>query len=475
MEINLLSAIKLRLLDELRYTVQVHQVYRDKVRVYHKFPYKERPMMGVVFQNASSTRTKLSADDYAGALKSHLALARAKNRTDRFLLWAWEDPTNMTKRAVDEDLSSQITGSATYGTNRVFNTAHQIIAGKHNTVIADNFRQVDILKNGEVTHAEFLDGKEKLIMLPEPPVVGDTLTVSYWYSNLTPPGRYYIELISSMHFVIDPLYDVEDENVIPRTLGTELTASLDNSNIYPNLDVLYTKKNVHSNKFFLEKGTDYTLASSGLITFLNPLQADTTLFATYRWIGDRLGPFEIPNEFHYSNEALPGVTLAFSNELEAGGRLVLIVNPKREPTASVFSGHFNMNFDITAFTRDPKQLADLTDHILNHMWNNRRLPLIAEGITIEEMDPGGETEDVYDANTGDLYYKNSISMQVLTEWKKFVPFLWEIKDFDMHIFTGIKTSDYFVSSQNQVFEMKLVPYQEPFEVKYPKVGYAKVF
>jgi len=45
----------------------------------------------------------------------------------------------------------------------------------------------------------------------------------------------------------------------------------------------------------------------------------------------------------------------------------------------------------------------------------------------------------------------------------------------LKIYTGIKTVDYFVSSQNQVFEHRIVPYAEPFEVKYPKVGYPKYF
>lgn len=476
MEINLLRSVKFRIFDELRYAVEKHDVYKDKVECYHKFPYKERPMMGVVLQNASSSRVKLSPDDYAAALKSHLGLARAENhRDDRFIEWVWEDQINLTKYQENEDLTSQITGTSTWGTNRVFYMQQQPLAGQHNTILADNFRQINVRLNGQLVHAEYVNGKEKMFMLPAPPLVGDTLTVSYWYSNLTPPGRYYVELINTTQFVIDPLYVIDGEQVIEKTTGTELTAQLDNSDIFPELDVLYTKYGPNSNKIYLEKGTDYTLDSTGLITFLTALTPNTTLYADYRWIGQTLGPFDIPDNFHYVHDALPGVIFAFGNMREVGQRMVLIVYDKREMAATVYSGHFNMSMDIVTFTRDPQQLADLTDHVINEIWNNRRLRLMDEGLTITEMDPAGESEEPYDVNTGDLYYKNAIRLEIMTEWKKFVPALYEIRDFNTLLYQRLKTVDYDINYQGKLFEIRLNPNQEPFEVKYPTVGYPRYF
>lgn len=476
MEINLLRAVKYRVMDELRYAVQEHQNFRDKVRVYHKFPYKERPPIGVVLTNASSTRTKLSPDDHAGTLKSHVALARAENREDNFLEWAWEDRFHTTDVQVNEDVSNQTQGTSSFGTNRVFYVQHKpIVSGRNNTKIADNFRQIKVTVNGELIHAEFVDGKDGLVMLPTAPAVGDEVLISYYYSLVTPPGRYYIEMISSTQFVIDPLYVIDTEKVIDRTTGTEMTAQLDNGNLYGDFDVLYTMKTKYSNKIYLEKGTDYTLDTSGLITFLNPLPVDTTLFADYRWVGDRLGPFDVPGEFQHQNTALPGIVLAFSNQLDPGSRMVLIVYKQREAAASVFSGHYNMSFDIDVFARDPQQLADLTDQVVNDVWNNRRLKLIDEGLTITELDPTGESEDVYDSNTGDLYYKNSVRMDMMSEWKKFVPALYEIKDYNTKLYRYFKTHDYIVTKQNQILELRLIPYTKTFEVKYPKAGYPRYF
>jgi hypothetical protein len=481
---NLLRVVKYRVMDELRDAVQKHQVYADKTRVYHKFPFTERPSIGVLLKNASANRIKLSADDCAGTLKSHLALAKAENKPSGCLDWVWEDSFHLTLRQENEDLSSQIVGTSSYGQNRVFYTDRKpIVCGYNNTNIADNFRQVDVLLNGAQIFPEYVNGKKGMVILPKAPVAGDTLTISYYYGNLTPPGRYYIEITAPQQFMIYPLYQVRDEEVITRTTGTEITASLENGGLYGDFDVLYTMKTRFSNKIYLQKATtpapniddDYTVTTAGVITFLKPLPVDTTLFANYRWAPvTNLGPFSIPESFHYVNDALPGVVLCFSNQLNVGTRMVVIVYPDREPSAKIFSGHYRMSFDIEVFAKDPIQLPDLTDHIINEIWSNRRLVLMNEGLTIEEMDPTGESEEVYDNNTGDLYYKNGISLQIMTEWKKYEPFKTEIMDFDTKLYQYMNLKEYIVTNQNQLLELRLQPWTVPFEVKYPESGYTRV-
>jgi hypothetical protein len=88
---------------------------------------------------------------------------------------------------------------------------------------------------------------------------------------------------------------------------------------------------------------------------------------------------------------------------------------------------------------------------------------------------GGESEDTYDENTGDQYYRNSISLTLISEWKKFVPYLTEIMDYDMNIYPSVKTVDYVVTNQGKILEMRLIPNTEPFEVKYPEVGYVRYY
>lgn len=472
---ELLRSIKLRVLDELRNAVQEHEVYRSFVNCYHKFPYSERPMAGIVLRGASSSRIKLSADDHAGTVKSYVALAKAENVEGKFLEWVWEDSVNLTQQVYQEDVSSQTTGSPTFGENRVFHVAHYpILSGMNNLKYADNFRQIYVTVNGTQVLAEFVDGLHGMFVLPLAPPTGSTVLVNYYYSNLTPPGRYYFEITAANTYTITPFYVIKREEVIVNTTGAEITASLDHSPLYGDFDTLYTWKYPYGEKFYLIKGTDYTITLGGVITFLQSLPAHTTLYADYRWVGTVMGPYTIPKEFHYDNTVLPGVTLAFGNQFDVGSKMVVVVYPQREVSATMMSGHFKMSFDIEVFMRDPIQLPDLTDHVIQWIWAERRQKLIGEGITIEEMDPTGETEEVYDTNTGDLYYKNGINLQIMTEWKKFTPALYEILDFDTKLYSYITLKDYILTNQNQMLELKIVPASKPFEVHYPQLGFARV-
>ena len=476
MESNLLRSTKKRLIRELQDSIDQNSEYNNRVKVYSKFPYAERNARGVVLKNASSSRIRLSADDYCADLKSIATLCRAENSHGSFLDWIVEDRTNLTSKVIEEDLSSQITGTTSLGTTRLFYTSSKpIISGFNNLKIADNFRQIVVTLDGSTVYAESIDGKLGAILLPVAPRLGQVLKVTYFKSNLTPPGRYYITLLDQANFVIDPLYLVEDELVIQKTTGTELTARVANGNLYGSFDVLYTKKYDRCDKFQLIRGTDYTIDSSGLITFLLPLESKVTLYASYRWVGDTQGPFPIPDDFNYDNTSIPGIVLCFGNQKVSGDKAVVIVYSSREPSAKVYSGHWSMSFDIDVFARDPLELPDLTDFIIDDMWCRKRLKLISEGITIEEMNPTGESEEEYDSGTSDLYYKNSISMSIMTEWQRFVPYLTKIMDFDTQLNMYLKQSNYLITPDNRVLDLNLTPVNKPFEVKYPEVGYPRIF
>jgi hypothetical protein len=431
---------------------------------------KERPMKGVFLKNSSASRVKLSPSDYAGDLKSYVSLARAETHQGEFLDWVWEDVQNVTVKTT-EDLSSQITG-----TDRLFTVSNTpIVSGPGNIIVADNFRQVELTLDGEVLHAEDINGKTGSILVPYCPAVGQTLLATYYYKNLTPPGRYYVELISTTQYVIDPLYIVEDEVVINKTTGLELTASLDHGGLYGDFDVLYTKKNDNSNEIVLVKGDDYTITTGGLITFNNPLISDSTLYANYRWVGSTLGPFLIPDNFHYDNKNLQGIILAFSGRKVVGDKAVIIVYPDREQAAMVYSAHWRMTFDIDVFSRDPMELAELTDFVVDDMWTRKRQRLISAGLTMEELEPSGESEDPYDANTTDLYYHNSINMVMMTEWKKIVPYVVEIMDFDTKLYMYMKYNKYLITEDGRSFDLILYPVTKEFEVKYPSEGFPRYY
>jgi len=478
-DVNLLTAVKRRVMYELRSAINEHVNFRG-TEVYHKFPYTERPERGIVLRNATTARIKLSPDDFAYTMKSYVTLARAGDYGGKFMQWVWENRDKTTEKVTDEDLAPQISGTATNGTNRFFYTQSKpILAGWNNDTIADNFGQIELMLNGERINAELVDGSRGLIALSMAPVVGDTLTVSYYKGIMSAPGRYYIQIVDpgstgvGTHFMVDPLYQILKEEVIESTTGLEMDAQLDHGGLFGDFDLLYLMKGTSDNKIYLERGTEYSITEAGLITFLLPLPVGYTLFADYRYVGASTGPFTIPEPLHYDDTSIPGVVLCFNSQIEISDKIVVIVYPERQISASVYMGHHTMNFDIDAFSRHPEESAEMADFLINEIWDNRRLLLMDEGLTIEELDQAGESENIYDTNTNDLHYLQSLSLQMMTEWKKFVPVLWEILDFDQTMNQYVKTNEYVITTDNRVFEMQLTPLGTPFEVKYPKVGYPR--
>jgi hypothetical protein len=477
MKVNLLEAVKTRLFDELEETLGKNSEYKDKVKVYHKFPYKERVSSGVVLKNVSFNRHKLSPDDFVGVLKSHCAVAHAGNHPGEFLEWVWEDAANVVKRA-KEDVSSQIDG-----TNRFITLSHSpITQGPGNTELADNFRQVDVYLDGERTYAESVDAKKGIIALYGAPASGVSVDVSYYYKNVTPPGRYYIEIVrdsTELKYVVNPLYAIKNEVVIENAKGNELGGDLQNQNVMTDQVILYMKKAGTDYSIKLIRGEEYTVTVAGEVEFIGgfSMEPNTNLVAHYRWIGEEMGPIVIPDNNHYDYKTIEGVVLCFNDKVNEGDKAVLIVYPNREVSARVYGGHFNVSVDLEVFTLDTVQLPGMVDYIVNDLWNNKRLRLMDEGITIDDLDSSGETEEAYDENTGDLYYKNSLSMTIMTEWKKFVPVVFEVLDFDLSFQTvTVQTNKYVHLFQNRVVSMdsELRPKGEPFEVKYPKPGYPRI-
>jgi hypothetical protein len=477
MKINLFESIKTRIFDELEDSIGRNSAYKDKVKVYHKFPYKERVSSGVVLKNASFNRLKLSPDDFIGHLKSHFASARAGNNPGEFLDWVWEDTNNMVNRSED-DVSSQVDGST-----REFQVDNfPITAGPGNTELAYNFRQVDVFINGVRTYAEDVYPEEGKVRLYSAPPAGAEVKLGYYYKTIASPGRYYLEIVqdgAELKYVVNPLYSVEEEIVIENARGNELGGNLQNQNIMVDQVMLFMRKPGTDYSIRLIQDEEYEVNIDGEITFIGSFSMEprTNLVAYYRWVGEEIGPRDIPKDKRYDNEAIKGVSLCFNDKVNLGDKAVVICYPSREMAARVYGGHFMVNLDIEVFTMDTVQLPGMVDHIVNDIWNHRRIPLISEGITIEELDSSGETEEVYDENTGDLYYKNSLSMTIMTEWKRFVPVLFELIDYKISLSTlTIQSNKYVKIYQNRIVSMdtRLSPKTEPFEVSVVKPGYPRI-
>ena len=423
---NMLFALKKRILDEIEGAYNRHPAYSEKVKVYHKFPYEQRVQYGAILRNTSSSQVRMSADNYMADIGSHIRLARVDNKPGLAIEWARENSLEVAKKIENEDVSGQVGP-----TQRRFFTAYPIVSGLGNTHYATNPGQIRVTVNDSPTLPEFIDGKNKIVMLRDCPPAGASVKVSYFYRTLAAPGLYVVDFTEDNQFVIGPVLTIEEEVLIERVTGSESTVQLAHTLIYPVSEDLYLESSNDpraSNPIQLIRGTDYTIDNAtGLITLLNPLDVGFRLVADYNYQpGYAIGPY-VFHSYEEVHTAIPGVVLCIGRRAKKGDRQIVMVTQFREPQAKIYGGHWIMSLDVAVIAKDPMQMEEMADQLVNYLWVERKNTLEFEGITLNRVEPSGESEESFIDTTGDMYYTTSISIEVMTEWQEFVPYFWKIR------------------------------------------------
>lgn len=473
MENKLYGAIKDRMFRELDQSIQRHPAFAKHAEAYNKLHMgKERPQAGVMLESASASRLHLSPDDCIGDLTSLVTLATAGDSPGTTIEWAWEDVYNLTPRVEKENVSGTLDPSGRFVT--VNHTP--ITAGPQNLNKATNFGQIKLYINGVEVRASFIDADSGKVVLPSVANPSDVIEVSYYYSDVDRPGYYFIEHTGG-YFQVTPLYSEFDEVVISNTSGVETNAQLANTPVLIDYILnLYTKKNHNSTVVYLERGTEYTVDVTGNITFLEPLQRGTTLYASYRWQGANRGPFPVSGQNKFFDKIIKGVVLAVGTRAVEGDKQVVILTPNRERVAHVKGGHYILNLNYKVFARDPESAHDLADHLASDIWSERKEALKWEGITLQECMAESESVDIYDDATQAVYFQNDLNMEIMSEWKKFIPYVARLSKYNMRVqmYADVSESTLEGASYDIVIDMPLKPHSTPLEVvKHPQTGYPR--
>ena len=452
---NLLYAMKQRILDEVVLAFNRHPAYSSKTKVHHKFPYEKRFQYGVVLRNSSGSQIRMSADNYLADLKSHVRLVRVDKSPGLAVEWVRENFNRVTNE-ITEDVS-HLVGP----TQRMFLTQHQMMAGFGDTSYATNIGQVRITKNGEELRPEFVDGKNKTVMLSSAPGPADVIKITYYKRTIADPAIYVLDFIADYEFTVSPVFIIEEELVLEKVSGTETSANLAHGDVYPTSDSLYLLSKKGGDPVFLDRGTDYTIDyTTGVISFLTPLAANFDLLADYRWQDTSYtnGPhsFRSYQELH---DVIPGVVISIGRRSQKGDRQGIIISQNREQQAKIYGGHWDMSLSLGVVSKDPKQMEEMADHIINTLWGEKKNILEREGITINSVEPTGESEESYIDTTGDLYYESSVDISVMTEWQQFIPYFYNIKRINVSLeyLANLGLKNYFVDESNKLFFRELSP------------------
>jgi hypothetical protein len=88
-----------------------------------------------------------------------------------------------------------------------------------------------------------------------------------------------------------------------------------------------------------------------------------------------------------------------------------------------------MTISLDIYARDTIKIEEIIDLTTAYLNTFRKSDLDGEGIALVNVNFGGESEEVFDEATGDLYYKGSVDFNFLTEWIMHQPLLPEIEGF----------------------------------------------
>jgi hypothetical protein len=179
--------------------------------------------------------------------------------------------------------------------------------------------------------------------------------------------------------------------------------------------------NVTSATISLVDGGDYKVdPETGRVTFLRSFSSGDQVYANYRYPVESKEHIPIEKR-HSNNEAIPGCVLAFGDNLQKGDKVAVVVYPNRTESAFAYGGKFDLSIDMQIMCQDAATREDLADQVILELWVRKKSKLADEGIVIEDVSYGGESEEMYDEQAQIRWYLADISITIQADWEAHVP------------------------------------------------------
>jgi len=415
----LINASKNRIIDELKKIFKTHPIYNN-IEIFNRFPYQERIQEGIILKNTSANRVALSSDNFQGNVFSYCSFAKHGNSPGTSIEWVREDSNHITERVVREDYSNQFTIS----NNKIILDNHPV-NGSQSIEYTYDIRAVEVYINNQKVIPLEVNGDEQSILLADFPAINSKVEVSYWKRNLAPSGVYQIEITCgdtlkrNYEYMIDVLLDKE-EILITQATGNETSVRLKDYPVFKGSLKLWENDNL------MYENDDYIIDyATGIITLIgaNRFLGNSTIKANYRVQGESSGPHKIPHLNYADNTSIPGVVIAFGNGVQIGDKQFVLINQHRQITSLEYGGKWELSVTLDIYAKDLAKVEDLIDITTSYFNAFRKSDFDGEGFILVDVSFSGESEEIYDEGTGDVYFMGSVSYEFLTEWSIRKPLL----------------------------------------------------
>ena len=220
-------------------------------------------------------------------------------------------------------------------------------------------------------------------------------------------------------FVVDPIITVLNEPLILFNSTADNYAQLSYQNVYPGSLRLSL-----NNKRGLIPGVDYSVNylaedDTTVVTFLQPTPTGDAVYANYRYQIPQQGPFPFYRDWA-DTASIPGAVLAFGDRVQAHDEMAVVVTGTRSEVAEVYGGKFEVTFSLVVFARDSIDRERMSDYVVEKVLERQNI-LGFEGLELLNISPGGEGEEIYNAEIDDYYYESEVSLSMRVDWETWVP------------------------------------------------------
>jgi len=367
------GALNDRLIEETRLLWSYHPRFRDDLveNIQGKYSFEQRPQRGIVIRTSSGSHRRLTWDNFQGHKTSYVVRAK----------------TDATKPGLSIEFVRE-NSLAIQLNDGIFPSPPGIYI-------------IDITES----EVESVGGFREFLPAGQFPTADQVLTGFH-------------------RFVVSPKLSVINEGVemVSPTVGF-----LEQGGYIPDTLTLYE---LPSNWKLIE-GVNFTADSeTGEITLTEPLPQGLTLSADYRYEGVKTGPFDIATDLAHF-QAIPGAVLAFGRRITPGDQLAVVVTDIREFGVMEYGGRVDINVDVDLWARDIDDQREMLDLMFIWYEGVLRGRLSTEGIEIEEVSWGGETEEIYDQNAEDFFYGATVNLRVQTDWKIHEPLVGVFRRFSL--------------------------------------------